>query len=126
MLSQTTYKIIHLAGIFLLIGGIGGMWAMAAASTEEARGAARRLLMASHGVAMLLILLAGFGMLAKLGISGAWPLWVWIKIAIWLLLGALPVLLNRSARASSALFYLAPLLAAIAAWAVLFHIGQNV
>jgi len=74
---------------------------------------------------MFLILLAGFGMLARLGISGSWPLWIWIKIGIWLLLGALPVLLRRSDKPSSALLYLAPVLAAIAAWAALFHIGQG-
>lgn len=125
MISHMTYKVVHLLGIFLLICGIGGLWAMAAAATDESRRAARKLVLATHGVAMFLILLAGFGMLARLGISGSWPVWVWIKIGIWLLLGALPVLLRRSEKPAAALFYLTPILGAIAAWAALFHIGQG-
>lgn len=97
---------------------------MAAAATDESRRAARKLVLATHGAAMFLILLAGFGMLARLGISGSWPLWVWIKIVIWLALGALPVLLRKSDRPNGLLFFVTPVLAAIAAWAALFHIGQ--
>ena len=125
MLSHTTYKVIHLLGVLLLLCGIGGVWALAAAATEQTRRSARKLLMASHGVAMILILVAGFGMMARLSISGAWPLWIWIKVGIWLLLGALPVLLKRFASPVAALFFLAPILGAIAAWAALFHIGQG-
>jgi hypothetical protein len=125
MLSHTTYKVIHLLGIFLLVCGLGGLWAMAASATEESRRAARKLILATHGAAMFLILFAGFGMLARLGISGSWPLWIWIKIGIWVLLGALPVALRRLNQPIGALFYLTPILAAIAAWAALFHIGQG-
>ena len=125
MLSHSVYKVVHLLGILLLIGGLGGLWAMAAAATEESRRAARKLVLATHGVAMFLILLAGFGMLARLGISGSWPLWVWIKVVIWVLLGALPVLLRRPDRPQPALFFLFPILGAIAAWAAIFHIGQG-
>lgn len=124
MISHTAYKVVHLLGIFLLVCGIGGLWAMAAAATEESRRAARKLVLATHGTAMFLILLAGFGMLARLGISGSWPLWVWIKIVIWLALGALPVFLRKADRPSGLLFFVTPVLAAIAAWAALFHIGQ--
>lgn len=124
MLSHPTYKVIHLLGILLLVCGLGGLWAMAAAVTEEGRRTARKLVLATHGTAMFLILFAGFGMLARLGLTGSWPLWIWIKVGIWVLLGGLPVLLRRPDRPIGALFFLAPLLAAIAAWAALFHVGQ--
>jgi hypothetical protein len=123
MLSHTAYKVIHLLGIFLLLSGLGGVWAMAVSSVDTTRQTGRRLLMATHGVALLLILIAGFGMLARLGITGAWPLWVWIKLMIWILLAALPWLLRRTEGAHSVLFYLAPLLGAIAAYSALFRIG---
>ena len=125
MLSHATYKVIHLLGIFLLVCGLGGLWAMAAAATDDSRRAARKLILATHGAAMFLILLAGFGMLAKLGIMGSWPLWIWIKLGIWVLLATLPVLLRRVDKPLGALFYLTPILGAIAAWAALFHIGQG-
>lgn len=122
-MSHIAYKVIHLLGIFLLFAGLGGAWAVVAACTEPTRAAARRLLMATHGTALVLILVAGFGMLARLGITGAWPLWVWIKVLIWILLGALPWVLKRIRRAPGLLFYLAPLLGAIAAYSALFRIG---
>jgi hypothetical protein len=52
-------------------------------------------------------------------------LWIWIKIGIWVLLGALPVALRRPNQPIGALFFLTPILGAIAAWAALFHIGQG-
>ena len=125
MFSHAAYKVIHILSIFLLVGGLGGLWAMAATASEASRRGTRKLILATHGTAMFLILFAGFGMLAKLGISGSWPLWVWIKVGIWVLLGALPVLLRRGEKPAAALFYLAPILGAIAAWAAIFHIGQG-
>lgn len=124
MLSHPIYKVIHLLGVLLLVCGLGGLWAMAAAATEESRRAARKLVLATHGTAMFLILFAGFGMLARLGISGSWPLWVWIKVGIWVLLGGLPVLLKRRQTPVGILFFVTPILAAIAAWAAVFHVGQ--
>ncbi len=123
MIPLTTYKLIHLLGIFLTLCGIGGLWAMALAAADSGKHPARRILLTTHGVALLLVLLGGFGMLARLGISGAWPTWIWIKLVVWLVLAILPVLIRRARRAVSPLFFLAPLLAAVAAWAALFHIG---
>lgn len=125
MLSHAGYKVIHLLGILLLVCGLGGLWAMAAAATDESRRAARKLVLATHGAAMFFILFAGFGMLARLGITGGWPLWVWLKIGIWVLLGALPVLLRKPETPSRAWFYLAPILGTVAAWAAIFKIGQG-
>ncbi len=125
MLSHTIYKVVHILGILLLIGGLGGLWALAAAATDDSRRSARKVVLITHGIAMFLILFAGFGMMARLGITGSWPLWIWIKLAIWVLLGALPVLLRRWQKPVGAVFYLAPILGAIAAWAALFHIGQG-
>ena len=125
MLSHATYKVIHLLGIFLLFSGLGGMWAVAAASSDSLRNTTRRLALAAHGAAMLLILVAGFGMVAQLQFSGPWPLWIWLKLLIWLLLAGYPVLLKRQEKPSGFLFFLAPILGAIAAYAVLFHLGQT-
>ena len=125
MLSLTTYKVVHLLGIFLTLCGIGGLWVLAVTSSPTADRSPRRLLLATHGIALLLVLVGGFGMLARLGITGAWPLWIWIKMAVWLALAALPVLLRRSAARAQPLYYLAPILAAIAAWAAIFHIGSG-
>ena len=125
MFSHATYKVIHLLGIFLLFSGMGGLWAVAVSSSETFRTSIRRLAIAAHGAAMLLILVAGFGMMARLQISHSWPLWIWIKVVIWVLLAGYPVLLKRQQKPSGILFFLAPVLGAVAAYAALFHLGQT-
>lgn len=125
MFSHATYKVIHLLGIFLLFSGMGGLWAVAVSSSETFRTSIRRLAIAAHGAGMLLILVAGFGMMARLQISHSWPLWIWIKVVIWVLLAGYPVLLKRQQKPSGILFFLAPVLGAVAAYAALFHLGQT-
>jgi hypothetical protein len=123
MLSLAAYKVIHLLGIFLLLTGMGGVWALSMVGQVDRSSGTRRLLLVSHGIAVLLVLIAGFGMLARLGVMGAWPAWVWLKIGIWFVLGGLPALLLRTEKGAGIMLYLAPVLAAIAATAALFHIG---
>lgn len=54
---------------------------------SKATNSFRKGVMVTHGVGLLLLLVAGFGMLAKLQISGV-PWWAAIKLVIWLALGA--------------------------------------
>ena len=123
MLSYTTYKLLHVASIFLLISGIAGIWALRAAADSADYPGLRKLLMAIHGFAMFLVLLGGFGTMARLGVEMPWPAWIWIKMAIWIALGGLPVLLKRGSAISKGLFFAAPVLAAVAAWAAINQIG---
>ncbi len=87
MISYEIYKFLHLIGIFLLFGALGG----AIFRTMPAAGApdpTRKLLSAAHGTGLLLVLVAGFGMAARLGLTSGLPLWVWLKVGVWLILGA--------------------------------------
>jgi hypothetical protein len=79
-MSYNTYKLIHLIGIFTLFLGFG---VAIGSDKTKARWAAP-----VHGVALLFILVAGFGMLARLGFHGALPGWAIGKLLIWLILGA--------------------------------------
>jgi hypothetical protein len=87
------YKLLHLLGILLVFQGIGASVALA---RSEAGAPWRRASAIGHGIGMILLLVAGFGMLAKLGIMASMPGWVWAKLVIWLILGALPTLLRKS------------------------------
>jgi hypothetical protein len=111
-----TYKLIHFFGIFTLVG------ALAAAGMHILRGGTRaddpyrRAIGAAHGVGALLILVGGFGMLARLGIMHAnLPVWVMIKIGIWVVLGAAMGLLYRGRRLAGPLLIVVPVLAVAAA-----------
>jgi hypothetical protein len=41
-----------------------------------------------HGVGLLVAFVAGFGLMARLGMmGGGWPMWITLKMVIWLFLG---------------------------------------
>jgi hypothetical protein len=123
MLSYEIYKLLHVAAIFLMLSAAAGAWALKAASNSQNNPKIRKLLMMIHGIAMFLILLGGFGTMARLGVATPWPTWIWIKLAIWIALGGLPVILSKRSSVSKALFFLAPALGAIAAWAAINKVG---
>ena len=69
-----------------------------------------------RGIALLLLLVTGFGMLAKLGIMKSIPLWAWIKVAIWLIAAVLPVFVKRKILSGTVAVFIALALGAVAAW----------
>ena len=82
-MPHTVYLFLHLAGVILLSLSIGGnLFARKAGETKPPK-----LVSALHGVGLLLLIVAGFGMIARLDIGWPFPIWIWSKIAIWLLLG---------------------------------------
>ena len=124
MISYGVYRLIHFFGIFLLLTSLGGavmrgmMGTVSTTALSTDGGASdrrmRRLVALSHGIAMLLILTGGFGMLARLDIG--MPGWVFGKLAVWLALGAMLALARRLVGAARALWLAVPVLALIAAW----------
>lgn len=120
-MSYEAYKVLHILGILVLfasLGGLAGVRMMTAAGVSGGP----RLFNVLHGVALVIVIVAGFGTLAKLGMAspGTWPLWVWIKLVVWLLLGAgLGALKKAGSQAGSVLAVLA-LLGAVAAWSAIF------
>ena len=88
-MPYAAYKLIHFLGIFTLIG------ALIAAAMHVLRGGTRaddpyrRRLVAAHGIAAFLVLVGGFGMLARMGVlHGALPDWVKVKLVLWVAVGA--------------------------------------
>lgn len=113
-MSLLAYKILHLIGAFLLFAALG---VVALRPADRSK-----LATASHGIALLLIVVSGFGMLARLGLMHGWsfPLWVWIKLVIWLLLGAALVLARRMPQLAALWWWLFPLLGGAAAYLALY------
>lgn len=83
-MDETTYKIIHLIGVAALAIGIGGMLAA---------GSNRRIFSILQGIALLVMLVSGFGMLAKLHLG--FPHFAMVKTVIWVLIGMMPMILRR-------------------------------
>lgn len=86
------YKVLHILGLALLMISTG----VAMATPKDA---SQKTSMIFHGVGLLLLLVAGFGMLSRLHLSAPhdWQGWVWAKIGAWVVAAILPALVRRGA-----------------------------
>lgn len=109
-MSLQVYHLIHLVAVMALFAGVG-----AALGGAENPGA-RKFGAILRGVALLLLLVSGFGMLAKLQIMMAMPGWVWVKLGIWVVASILPLLVSRRLLPASGAALLALALGGVAAW----------
>ena len=109
------YNILHLVGVLLLLVGFASLWSAKSAKTG----------MIFHGIGLLILLVSGFGQLAKLGIFAHMPSWVIVKIVLFLVLGFLPVLAKRHVLPRPVVVLLGFLLIASAAYLGLsFYLGR--
>jgi hypothetical protein len=120
-MSYVAYKLMHFFGIFSLIA------ALAASAMHVLRGGTRAdnphraLLGAAHGIAMLLILTGGFGMLARMGVMHAGlPGWIYAKLLIWVAFGGAMALVYRGKPQSKLVLFALPVLGVLAAVVALY------
>lgn len=81
-MDPNLYRVIHVFAVILLAG------LAFAAFANPAKTSKRKVLMAS-GICSLLALIAGFGLVAKLGIPFPFPAWILVKLFCWLGLSAM-------------------------------------
>jgi hypothetical protein len=110
--SYEFYKVLHMLGLMVLFFSLGGYTLR---SSEGGTKPTRILLASTHGIGLLLVLVAGFGLLARLKLGGV-PGWAWIKVVLWLAFGAAPVLIKRTPERLRPVWVALPLLGAIAAY----------
>lgn len=118
-MSAKFYLLMHLFGMFTVVAAVASLaYREAVGGTPSpADGKFRKVMMFEHGFGLLLMLVSGFGLLAKLGIHGV-PGWVWAKIGIWVFLAAAPFLIRRFFKREKALGFwmLVPLLGLLAGY----------
>lgn len=83
-MTREFYLIIHLTGISLLALGVGGMMA---------GGEKRKTFAMLQGLGLLVMLVSGFGLIAKLG--GGFPHFAIVKLVLWLVIAMLPMLFRK-------------------------------
>lgn len=117
-MSYLAYKWLHLMGVFAVLMGLGGQIAL---SGVEKKGRLDKLAGLCHGLGLLVVLVAGFGLIVRLAIPWPWPGWVLAKLVIWLLVGSLLALVRKRAALAMAWWWVAFALAASAAYLALFQ-----
>ncbi|MCA0377477.1 MAG: hypothetical protein LCH84_17680 [Gemmatimonadetes bacterium] len=122
MFPRDFYEILHIIGIAFVFAAIGGVAIHAANGGDRAASQTRKLVTAVHGTGMLLILVGGFGMLARIGFAHGtnFPGWLWAKLAIWLVFGGVALLPYRKPALARPALLVLPLLAGLAAYMALY------
>lgn len=100
-MSYVFYKNIHYLGIFMMLVAYGSLL-----SRLDGHSPMRRLAAMTHGLGAMISLIAGFGMLAKLGIHWPFPGWVVGKAVIWIALAVGIAPARRRPQMSGTLWWL--------------------
>ena len=87
-MTPETYKVAHILGLLILALGLGAL-------LNGPKDSKPKIGMAMHGIGLLLLLVAGFGALAKLNIEIT-ASWVLCKLLIWCTFGAMPFFMNKT------------------------------
>lgn len=114
-MSLETYKLLHLIGIFLFFTASGALIYHASLGLGKEH-PMRKTAFLSHGIGLFLILVGGFGMLARLGFMSSFPNWVIVKIIVWLALGGMLALFYRKPQLARAYWWLVIVLGVVAAY----------
>ena len=115
MISYQVYKLFHFLGIFMLLFALGGLL-LHRINGGGSQHPWRRSAVITHGVGLLLILLGGFGMLARMGLVSGLPGWIYGKLAIWFVLGGLIAAIRFRPNISKGLWWGGIALAVMAAY----------
>lgn len=111
-MPHSIYKVLHLTGALMVFLSLGGT--IVRSRLAEKNDATKKLTGITNGVGLLLSLVAGFGMLAKLGIG--FEGWVMAKIIIWLIFGSLVAVINRKPEFSGQIWIVIIFLGVLAAY----------
>lgn len=108
------YKVIHIAAAMSLFLAFGGAIA--------SKGGAKTRVLSTHGTALVILLITGFGLMAKLGIGhgGGFPTWIVLKGLLWIVLGGAIAIAKRGGVTGVAAWWSLPALGALAAYLAIF------
>ncbi|MFN8847547.1 MAG: hypothetical protein ACK5V3_01915 [Bdellovibrionales bacterium] len=89
------YKVLHFLGLVLTLTGLVGLIASYWVGPKELPKKNRLPWVIMHGTGLLIILVSGFGLAARLNYFGNLPTWIHIKILIWVTVGVLLVAVRK-------------------------------
>lgn len=122
MFSLAFYKVVHLLGVAMVMVSLAGAAVASMTGDGFRTSPVRRLLSIMHGISGLLVLVGGFGMLARLGVmhGAGFPGWIWVKLVLFVIIGGLLLVPKHWPSFSKPLLVLLPLLVALAAYVAIY------
>lgn len=99
-MSYQIYKMLHIVSIVIYFSSY---------AVATAKRGSIKLEKILTGIALILILVSGFGLMARLGVSqgGSWPMWLKIKLGIWTVIGMSGhIILKRWAKFAPQFFWI--------------------
>ena len=97
-MSYEFYKVIHLVCIILVVGAVAIQFFKIDAPKST------KIL---SGLGSVLILVSGMGLIARLGVphGAPWPIWIKVKLGLWVAIAALAPILAKRMKSNRALGY---------------------
>ena len=95
------YRLIHLVGVLMVFLAFGGLIGRSLLGVDGAK--LKKLAGITSGVGLILVLLGGFGLLAKL--KYGFPGWAIVKLVVWIAFGGLIAVANRKPALAKGLWW---------------------
>lgn len=86
MFSYAFYKVVHIISALAICYSIAFISGF---SSGQKGTPSSKFFAIVHGLGLLALFVAGFGLLARLGLVSGWPSWVVIKLILWVILALL-------------------------------------
>ncbi|RMH23595.1 MAG: hypothetical protein D6696_00095 [Acidobacteria bacterium] len=118
MLSYPLYKVVHIAAVLFVFAALGGLVLHVLNGGSRESNRHRLLTGLSHGIGLVIVLISGFGLIARLGIG--FEAWIWLKLLLWIAVGAVLALIHRLPQHAKLLWFAIPLLGAAAAYLAVY------
>lgn len=106
------YKTLHLFSLILTFGALFSLLAINFFAEDSKKAITKKLSMA-HGIGLLLVVISGFGLTARLGYFSELPGWIYVKLVLWLTVGGIIAVINRKKIGYFTLFFILVLLPVI-------------
>lgn len=100
------YKILHFTGLIITFTSLSGyvFYLVQEKTTAGKTSPKKKRFTILHGIGLLILLISGFGLAARLGFVQQLPTWVYVKLVIWAAVGASLAVIKRQVMGPMALY----------------------
>lgn len=119
MISYSVYKVMHLTGVLMVFFAVGASL-MHFINQGTKIHPWKKFLAITHGIGILVSLVGGFGLLARLGLVQGLPTWAIVKLVIWTYFAVITAIIPRKPALAKPLWLLSLVLGSCTAYLAIF------